>query len=49
MDDLVATLPIWTYGRIECLFCNHCHVSVHIAGLERVECPKCHCMTPVDR
>lgn len=49
MDDLVAELPVWTHDWVECQFCNYSHVSVHVIGLERVECPKCHCMTLVEQ
>lgn len=45
MDKIVAELHIWTHKMIKCNICGHQHVSVHIIGLERVECPNCHFMT----
>jgi hypothetical protein len=45
MDNLLAQLHIWTTKKIKCTICSHEHVSVHIIGLERVECPNCHYMT----
>lgn len=48
MDDIIAELPIWASELVHCSLCDYRHVSVHIADIERVECPKCGHMTPVE-
>lgn len=48
MEKIVEELHVWTFSPVTCTICGHKHVSVHVAGIERVECPNCHYMTEVE-